>query len=72
MSGPGHILHFTMLSTGKSLLYTLKGNCLTLNFKKKSFGSSCHGAVETNLTRNHEAAGSIPGLLQWVKDLALP
>ena len=33
--------------------------------------SSYCGATETNLTRNHEVAGSIPKLAQWVKDLAL-
>ena len=40
-------------------------------FKKYEW-SSRHGAVETNLTRNHEVVvGSIPGLPQRVKDPAL-
>ena len=26
---------------------------------------------KTNPIRNHEVVGSIPGLVQWVKDLAL-
>ena len=34
--------------------------------------SSPRGAAETNLARNHEVAGSIPGLAQRVKDLVLP
>ena len=28
---------------------------------------SCRGAVEMNLARNDEVAGSIPGLAQWLK-----
>ena len=40
--------------------------------KKSTHRRSHCGVWETNPTRNHEVAGSIPGLLpQWVKDLAL-
>ena len=35
-------------------------------------GSSHYGSVETNLASIHEDRGSIPGLVQWVKDLVLP
>ena len=38
----------------------------------KESGSSCCAAAETNPTRNHEVAGLIPSLTQWVKDPALP
>ena len=39
--------------------------------QKTKTRSSHHGAVETNLTRNHEVVISIPGLTQWVRDPAL-
>ena len=42
-----------------------------MGFKTKAQEFLC-GAAEINLTRNHEVAGSIPGLTPWVKDLVLP
>ena len=41
-------------------------------FKTDQFGSSHRGAVDTNPTRNHEVADSIPGLPQRVRDPVLP
>ena len=37
--------------------------------RKRGTWSSRRGAAQTNLTRNHEVAGSNPGLAQWVQDL---
>ena len=43
-----------------------------LLLKTWTLGRSSHrGAAEMNPTMNREVAGLIPGLTQWVKDLAL-
>ena len=69
---------------GEKRMYTCTCNWVTMLYSKKK--KNCIGEITikkklgvpivfqwlTNLTRNHEVVGLIPGLAQWVKDLGLP
>ena len=45
---------------------------LNVSLKVRRAGVPVVAQWLTNPTRNHEVAGLVPGLAQWVRDLSLP
>ena len=58
-----------LYAEGAALKKTKRQKCKKQ--KKEEMGVPIMSQWLTNLTRNHEVVGSIPGLAQWVGDLAL-
>ena len=59
------------LSSCLPLNPALFSNDVHLPFQNWTFGVSTVAWQVTNLTRDHEDEGWLPGPAQWVKDLAL-
>ena len=70
--GPGTSIYCCVAIEKKKRKKEKKKNLYILDFiRTPGKKSSCCGSVLTNLTSIHEDMGSIPGLAQWIKDLAV-